>query len=78
MEVLILIKFKAISRIYDDLKIKCQPVAINSGSVWPKVGSLKANKKIIVSILDPIEPNMDSKEFLKILEGVIYSELDNV
>ena len=69
---------KGVSRIYDDLKIKCQPVAINSGSVWPKVGSLKANKKIIVSILDPIEPNMDSKEFLKILEGVIYSELDNV
>ena len=35
-------------------------------------------KKIIVSILDPIEPNMDSKEFVKILEEGIYSELDNL
>ena len=27
---------KGVSRIYDELKIKCQPIAINSGYVWPK------------------------------------------
>ena len=29
---------KGVSRIYDELKIKCQPVAINSGYTWPKKG----------------------------------------
>ena len=27
---------KGASRIYEELKIQCQPVAINSGYVWPK------------------------------------------
>ena len=27
---------KGVSRIYEELKIHCQPVAINSGFVWPK------------------------------------------
>ena len=26
-----------------DLQIKCQPVAINSGNIWPKSGKLKSN-----------------------------------
>ena len=37
---------KGVSRIYDDLKIKCQPVAINSGKIWPKEGILHPNKTI--------------------------------
>ena len=28
-------------RIYDEFKISCQPVAINSGYVWPKIGKKK-------------------------------------
>ena len=31
---------KGVGRIYDELKINCQPVAINSGNVWPKNGKL--------------------------------------
>ncbi len=45
---------KGAARIYEDLNIICQPVAINSGNVWPKYGSLKSNKKIIISILRSI------------------------
>ena len=67
---------KGASRIYETLKIKCQPVAINSGTVWPKHGNLIPNKKIVVSILKPIEANLNGTEFLKILENNIYSELD--
>ena len=67
---------KGVSRIYDDLKIKCQPVAINSGKIWPKEGILHPNKTITVSILKPIEPGMESKEFLNCLQSNIYSELD--
>ncbi len=69
---------KGAARIYEDLNIICQPVAINSGNVWPKYGSLKSNKKIIVSILKSIEPGKDKIEFLKSLENSIYSELDKL
>ena len=54
----------------------CQPVAINSGYVWPKKGSKKSNKTITISILKPIEPKIPKDEFLKILENNIYCELD--
>ena len=57
---------KGASRIYKELKIKCQPVAINSGLVWPKNGPLKANKKLTVSILEPINPNLDEKKLSRI------------
>ena len=67
---------KGVSRIYDHLKIKCQPVAINSGKTWPKDGNVSPNKILIVSILKPIEPGMESKEFLNCLQSNIYSELD--
>jgi 1-acyl-sn-glycerol-3-phosphate acyltransferase len=67
---------KGASRIYENLNIKCQPVAINSGKVWPKSGKLIANQIITVSILSPIDSNIDSKKFLNILQNSIYKELD--
>ena len=67
---------KGASRIYEKLNILCQPVAINSGHVWPKKGIKKTNKVITVSILKPIEPGLQKDEFLKMLERRIYEELD--
>ena len=67
---------KGASRIYEQLNIKCQPVAINSGFVWPKKGEIKSNKEIIISILKPIEPGLNREKFLKNLEKQIYDELD--
>ena len=49
---------KGPSRIYEALKISCQPVAINSGHVWPKNGSKKINKVLTISILKAIEPGL--------------------
>ena len=69
---------KGVSRIYDELKIKCQPVAINSGSVWPKKDSLKPNLTLIISILKPIEAGMSKETFLEILQKDIYTELDSL
>ena len=69
---------KGISRIYETLKIKCQPVAINSGFVWPKEQSLSTNKIITISIIKPIEPGLSKEEFLNLLENNIYSELDKI
>ena len=67
---------KGASRIYEELKIKCTPIAINSGYVWPKKGIKKSNKIITISILKPISAGLEKDEFLKILENNIYKELD--
>ena len=69
---------KGTSRIYETLKIKCQPVAINSGFVWPKNQPLSNNKTINISVLKPINPGLNKEEFLNLLEKNIYSELDKM
>ena len=67
---------KGAARIYEKLKIICQPVAINSGYVWPKKGFKNSHKTITISILKPIEAGIEKEEFIKILENRIYSELN--
>ena len=67
---------KGASRIYEELNISCQPVAINSGYVWPKKGKKKSNKMITISILKPIPSGLKKENFIQILEKNIYSELD--
>ena len=67
---------KGAGRIYEELKIHCQPVAINSGYVWPKKGNKNANKEITVSILEPINEGLTKDMFIETLEKKIYSELD--
>ena len=69
---------KGASRIYEELKIKCQPIAINSGYVWPKKGLKNSNKTITISILEPIEGGFTKEEFIKLLENKIYSELNSL
>ena len=66
---------KGVGRIYDELQINCQPVAINSGNVWPKNGKLAAKQKIIVSILPGVKPGMKSADFTSYIEDKIYTEL---
>jgi len=67
---------KGSGRIYEELKISCQPIAINSGNTWPKKGSKKINTVLTISILKSIEPGLEKIIFLKELENIIYSELD--
>ena len=67
---------KGVSRIYEELKIFCQPVAINSGYVWPKKGKKNSYRKITISILKPINPGIPKEDFIKILQENIYTELD--
>ncbi len=67
---------KGVSRVYEELKIICQPVAINSGYVWPKKGPKSSYKTITISILEPIKPGFSKDDFIKVLEKNLYSELD--
>ncbi len=67
---------KGVSRIYEELKIKCQPIAINSGYAWPKKGLKQSHRTITISILKPIPAGLSKKNFIEILEKNIYSELN--
>ena len=67
---------KGVGRIYKELEIKCQPIAINSGRVWQKKNILIPNKSITISILNPINPGIDSNIFVNTIEKNIYDELD--
>ena len=67
---------KGASRIYEELKISCQPIAINSGFTWPKHGPKKVDTTLIVSILHEIEPGQNKELFLNNLQDAIYTELD--
>ena len=63
---------------FGELKISCQPVAINSGYVWPKKGVKISNKVITISILKPIKAGLTKEEFIKILENSVYEELNQL
>ena len=67
---------KGASIIYQELNIACQPVAINSGYVWPKKGLKNSHKTITISILSPISAGLEKANFLKILEEKVYKELN--
>ena len=69
---------KGAGRIFEKLKISCQPIAINSGYVWPKQGLKKPQKKITISILPGLNFNLDKDKFMKNLEEIIYTELDRI
>ena len=69
---------KGVARIYEELKIACQPIAINSGYVWPKKGSKHSKRTITVSILKPIEYGLNKDDFLRTIENDIYEELNKI
>ena len=69
---------KGAARVYEELKISCQPIAINSGYVWPKKGPKIPNKEIIISILPSIDYQMEKSDFVNNLEKKIYTELDRI
>ena len=53
---------KGASRIYEELKIDCLPVAINSGYVWPKKGTKNRNRTItILSLIHISEPTRQAE-----------------
>ncbi len=67
---------KGVARIYQELNINCLPITINSGEVWPKNGNLCKNKKITITILKPIKPGLEGKQFLNILQNTMYDVLN--
>ena len=65
---------KGVSRIYEELKLPCIPVALNSGKIWPKNSFMKFKGDIHVNFLEPIMPGLERNKFIEVIENKIYSE----
>ncbi|UDL93357.1 1-acyl-sn-glycerol-3-phosphate acyltransferase [Lichenihabitans sp. PAMC28606] len=57
--------------VYNDLKVPCLPVALDSGLFWPRRSFLRRPGTIVVEILPVIEPGLSVSAFLRTLEDRI-------
>ncbi|MEO0878748.1 MAG: lysophospholipid acyltransferase family protein [Pseudomonadota bacterium] len=62
-----------VAAIYKATNAPCVPVAHNAGMHWLHPGPLKAPGDIVVRFLEPIEPGLDRKAFLALLETRILT-----
>ena len=69
---------KGAGRIYEQINVPCQPIAINSGYVWPKKNQKIPNRTITISILKKINQGLSKENFIELLQKEIYEELDKI
>lgn len=69
---------KGAGRIYEQINVPCQPIAINSGYVWPKKNQKIPNRTITISILKKIDQGLSKENFIQLLQKEIYEELDKI
>lgn len=60
-----------VASIYSHLKIPVVPVALNSGTFWPRRGFLKKPGTVVIDFLDEIPPGLSRQEFMTMLESRI-------
>lgn len=60
-----------IALLYKALDVPVVPVALNSGLFWPKHSFLRYPGTVVIEFLPAIPPGLDSRRFLKRLEGDI-------
>jgi len=58
-----------VAYLYSETKAPCIPVALNTGLFWPRHGLVIRRGKATIAFLPPIEPGLDKKSFLKLLEA---------
>ena len=68
---------KGVGKIYDNLKLPCIPVALDSGKVWPKNHFMKFRGDINISFLEPIMPGKAKADFINEIEKKIYLEIES-
>lgn len=60
-----------VARLYAETGAPCLPIALNSGLFWPRRKFLRYPGTVVVEILDPIPPGLDTQEFFAKLQGSI-------
>ena len=56
---------------YKALDLPVVPVALNSGLFWPKQSFKKKSGIIKLKIIEAIQPGLERKEFMELLENKI-------
>ncbi|EAQ44432.1 MAG: 1-acyl-sn-glycerol-3-phosphate acyltransferase [Roseobacter sp. MedPE-SWde] len=64
--------------LYEQLGQPCVPVATNVGVLWPRTGIMRKPGVAVVEFLDQIEPGLDRKEFMEILETRVEAKSDTL
>ncbi|MBN9432730.1 MAG: 1-acyl-sn-glycerol-3-phosphate acyltransferase [Bosea sp.] len=67
-----------IIHLYRELKVPVVPIALNAGLYWPRRSFLRYPGTIIVEVLEPIPPGLDSKTFLARLIATIEPATDRL
>jgi 1-acyl-sn-glycerol-3-phosphate acyltransferase len=60
-----------VAHLYSKAGVTCVPLALNSGLFWPRRSLLRFPGTILVEVLDPIAPGLDSRAFLARLQSVL-------
>jgi 1-acyl-sn-glycerol-3-phosphate acyltransferase len=60
-----------VAHLYGRADVACVPLALNSGLFWPRRSLLRFPGTILVEVLDPIAPGLDSRAFLARLQTVL-------
>ncbi len=64
--------------LYDRLGQKCYPVATNIGVFWARRSPYRKPGTAVLEFLDPIEPGLEIKEFIALLEDTIETRSDQL
>jgi 1-acyl-sn-glycerol-3-phosphate acyltransferase len=60
-----------VAHLYSKAGVTCVPLALDSGLFWPRRSLLRFPGTILVEVLDPIAPGLDSRAFLGRLQNVL-------
>ena len=60
-----------VAYLYAKAGVACVPLALNSGLFWPRRSLIRLPGTIVVEVLDPIPPGLDSRAFLQRLQNTV-------
>lgn len=60
-----------VASIYKHLNTPAVPVALNTGTFWPRRGFLKKPGTVVIEFLEPIAPGLPRQEFMSVIESRI-------
>ena len=63
-----------IAAIYRDANVPVVPVALDSGLFWGRMAPIKYPGEITIKFMEPINPGMDRREFMTLLQDRVEGE----
>jgi 1-acyl-sn-glycerol-3-phosphate acyltransferase len=67
-----------IVHMYDQMKVTCVPVGLNSGVFWPRRRFLRYPGTIVIEICQPIPPGLDRETFMALMKQRIETSSDKL